>query len=439
MERRDYRSLDINQISMCRLIRMERIRNLLHKNTKSPFVRNTVIVMGGSVIANVLAYGYHVVIGRILGPVQYGELGALLSLFYILNVPSGVIQTGLTKYFSVLKARNNIPQTKELFIRSLKILAIGGTVCFLLLTPFLPFFAKFLQITNVWNLVTLYGVFFAYLLIVPATAYLTGYQLFFTSVVITNISAFLRIVCGSIGAFFGVTWTLFANILSNLATAGMMIVPLKNLLKEKQEPLHISNKKVLAYGLPMMIALLAGTSLYTTDVVLVKHFFDAHSAGIYTSLSVLGKVIFFASFAITSVLFPTIAEKKEKGGGYGRILWMGAGSVAAISALVTTGYFLFPTQVVHLLFGSAYDEAIVYVGWFGLFLSFVSLSTLFIQAYLAASRTIVSYIAAGAAIIQIFLIWIYHDSIMQVIQVNIGVTAGLSVLLALGALKSKDI
>jgi O-antigen/teichoic acid export membrane protein len=171
----------------------------------------------------------------------------------------------------------------------------------------------------------------------------------------------------------------------------------------------------------------------------VKHFFDAQSAGIYTSLSVLGKIIFFASFAITSVLFPTIAERKEKGGGYRHVLWMGAGCVAAISAVVTTVYFLFPTFVVHMLFGSAYDEASMYIGWFGLFLSFVSLSTLFIQSYLAAGRTIVGYIATFAAILQILLIWMFHGSLMQIITVNVAVTGALTIILALGAVKSEGI
>ena len=418
---------------------MNIIRSFLDKNNQSPFVRNTMIVMGGSVIANILAYIYHLIIGRILGPVQYGELGALLSIFYILNVPSGVIQTGLVKYFSVLKARNDKPAAKALFVRSLKTLVIGGSVCFIILLPFFPFFADFLQITNIWNLIILYGVFFSYLFIVPALSYLTGFQLFSKSVVVTNISSVLRIVFGAVAAFFGVIWALFANVVSNFATAILMFVTLKDLLREKHTILNISAKRVVSFGMPMVIALLAGTSLYSTDVVLVKHFFDAHSAGIYTSLSVLGKIIFFASFAITSVLFPTIAEKKAKGSGYRRELWFAVGSVAGISTVVTAGYFLFPTLVVHLLFGSAYDEGIAYIGWFGMFLSFVSLSTLFIQSYLAAGRTVVSYIAACAALSQIVLIWMFHASIMQVIMINIVVTAALTFVLALGTVQSEHI
>jgi len=232
---------------------------------------------------------------------------------------------------------------------------------------------------------------------------------------------------------------LTANIVSNLAATGMSLVPLRNLLKEKSVPLTVSKKRVIAYGLPMMIALLAGTSLYSMDVVLVKHFFDSQSAGIYTSLSVLGKIIFFASFAITAVLFPTIAERKEKGGRYGHMLWTGVACVAGISIIVTAGYFLFPTQVVHLLFGPAYDEGASYIGWFGLFLSFVSLSTLFIQSYLAAGRTVVAYVASFAALSQIILIWIFHASIMQIITVNIAVTGILTIILALGAIKSEGI
>jgi O-antigen/teichoic acid export membrane protein len=248
-----------------------------------------------------------------------------------------------------------------------------------------------------------------------------------------------RILLGVVAAYFGVAWTLGSNIASNVAGFFMMFFPLRNLLREKQVPLAVSTRRAAAYGIPMTFALLAGTSLYSADVILVKHFLNPHAAGIYMSLSVLGKIIFFASFAITSVLFPTIAEHKEKGNNYRHIVWMGAGSVAGISFFVTTCYFLFPRLVVHLLFGSAYDEAVQFVGWFGIFLSFISLSTLFIQTYLAEGKTIVSYIASVAAVLQVVLLFFFHTNIMQIILVNVSVTGSLCAVLVIGFLVRKTV
>jgi len=123
------------------------VRKIIHKISSHSFLKNTVIVMGGSVIGNALAYFYHLAVGRILGPSQYGELGALLSIFYILNVPSGVVQTGLTKYFSILNARQAHGEAKTLLIRSFMVLSACGLLGFIILIPFLHIFAAFLPHT----------------------------------------------------------------------------------------------------------------------------------------------------------------------------------------------------------------------------------------------------------------------------------------------------
>ena len=77
--------------------------NLISKKLRSlllhPFVKGGLVVMGGAMAANVSAYLYHLIVGRILGPVAYGELAALLALFFILNVPSSVLQTISVKFF----------------------------------------------------------------------------------------------------------------------------------------------------------------------------------------------------------------------------------------------------------------------------------------------------------------------------------------------------
>ena len=82
-----------------------------------PFIKGSAIMFGGTMVTNVLAYLYHLVVGRILGPVGYGELAALLSIFYILNSPSIVIQNILVKFFSQLKAKQDLGQAKRLFLR----------------------------------------------------------------------------------------------------------------------------------------------------------------------------------------------------------------------------------------------------------------------------------------------------------------------------------
>ena len=71
-----------------------------------PLAKGSLIILVGSMLANVGAYAYHVLVGRLLGPVIYGEFSALLSLFYIINIGSGVVQTILAKFFHSFEREN---------------------------------------------------------------------------------------------------------------------------------------------------------------------------------------------------------------------------------------------------------------------------------------------------------------------------------------------
>src|SRR3989344_3704318 len=141
-------------------------------------VRNSIVVMGGSMVANVLAYLYHLIVGRILGPQGYGELAALLSLFYILNVPSIVVQTILTKFFSILKATNKPGEAKYLFFSSLRTILILSLVGLGLVALSVDAVAAFLRIESKVNFYWLYVIFALYFIGVVPLSLLAAYQRF---------------------------------------------------------------------------------------------------------------------------------------------------------------------------------------------------------------------------------------------------------------------
>ena len=126
------------------------MNTLKNKLFAHPLFKNSAIVLAGSMGANVAGWLYHVFVGRILGTQAYGELAALLALFYILNVPSTVIQTVLVKFFSLLKARNEHGQAKRLIriatVRILLVEALGFVFVF--------FFSQRIQLLSFISLIT---------------------------------------------------------------------------------------------------------------------------------------------------------------------------------------------------------------------------------------------------------------------------------------------
>ena len=249
-----------------------------------------------------------------------------------------------------------------------------------------------------------------------------SFQLFLASSVVTNIGMLLRLVFGVLGAPFGLIGVLIGNIISNVISYVINFVPIWGLIRVKSKPLSISKADAAVYSVPTLLATLGTIALYSQDVLLVKHFFSAYEAGIYASLAVLGKVIFYTSAALGFVMFPMIVEKKERKESYHGMVLSALGAVVALSSILTLGYFMAPAFIVRIMYGTAFDGAIPFMGLFGIFITFFTLVNLLTTIFLAIGRTRVWVISMGGALTQGVGLWFFHASLYQVIHINIGVT-----------------
>ncbi|MEK7543308.1 MAG: hypothetical protein AAB557_00405 [Patescibacteria group bacterium] len=416
---------------------MEKIKEFITKISQHTLALSSVIVFAGSMGANIAGWLYHVFVGRILGTEGYGELAALLSLFYILNVPSSVITTILVKFFSVLKAGEEQGQAKRLIrVATIKIL-LAETIGMLLLLVFSRSIASFLNIESLWYVVWLYLIFATFIVSVVNGSAIQGFQLFTASSVLTTIGMTLRLVFGAGFAYFGVGWVLVSNIFSNIINFGLSFIPLRFMARIKEKPLTINRRQALGFSIPTFITTLGITLLFSQDVLLVKHYFTSHEAGIYASLSILGRVLFYATGAVSFVLFPVVSERNASGKGHARLVAIGLMIIALVCIGLTAFYFIAP-GIVLIAFGKAFYGAAQYMGPFAIFMSFFSLSSILIQTLLALDKVNVWIITAGCALLQTLLLILFHDTLFTVIVVNIAVSVILfsSLLLYYGLGKS---
>lgn len=403
---------------------MGKIKEFITKITGISLALNSAIVFAGSMGANIAGWLYHLFVGRILGTEGYGELAALLSLFYILNVPSGVIQTILVKFFSVFKATNEQGQAKKLIrVATTKILLVGG-IGMLIVLVFSRGIASFLHIESLWYVVWLYLIFATFVVSIVNGSAIAGFQLFTASSVLVTIGMTLRLVFGVAFAYFGVGWTLVSNIFSNSIAYGLSFIPLRFFAHTPEKPITINRKEILGFSIPAFITTLGITLLFSQDVLLVKHYVTSYEAGIYASLSVLGKVLFYATGAVSFVLFPVVSERQASGKGHTRLVAVGLFIIGLVCIGLTAFYFIAP-QIVLLAFGKAFYGAAQYMGMFAIFMSFFSLSSILIQTLLAMDKVKVWMITSAGALLQTFLLVSFHNSIFQVIGVNIAVSIGL--------------
>ncbi len=399
---------------------MKKIILKLHAFIAHPLAKGSFIILVGSMVANVGAYAYHVLVGRLLGPVIYGEFSALLSLFYIINIGSGVVQTILAKFFSQLRARKLLEEVPSLFWAAFRYISLVSLIGFLVAVVSSHALSEFLHISSSY-FIWLYFLFVSFIFSVINISIMQSFQLFLASSVVTNIGMLLRLVFGVLGAPFGLIGVLIGNIISNVISYGINFVPIWGLIRVKSKPLSITRADAADYSLPTLLATLGTIALYSQDVLLVRHFFSPYEAGIYASLAVLGKVIFYTSAALGFVMFPMIVEKKERKESYHGMVLSALGAVAALSSILTLGYFIAPAFIVRIMYGTAFDGAIPFMGLFGIFITFFTLVNLLITIFLAIGRMRVWVITMGAAITQAIGLWLFHASLYQVIYINIAV------------------
>jgi O-antigen/teichoic acid export membrane protein len=172
------------------------------------------------------------------------------------------------------------------------------------------------------------------------------------------------------------------------------------------------------YALPVLGQALAFTSLFTVDVILVKHYFPSQEAGLYAAVSMLGKIIYFAASPIIHVMFPVVSQKKSDGKNYDQVFFISLAATSAIAYGIVVFYKLFPEFTTGLLYGSQYLSASIYLVWMGMFTATYTVCSLLVNFALSLGKTKVVLIPMLVSLLQVFLISIYHNDLFQVIKIS---------------------
>jgi O-antigen/teichoic acid export membrane protein len=278
-----------------------------------------------------------------------------------------------------------------------------------------------LHLSNPTLFTLLYFFLVISLLTIATGSVLTGYQKFVWVSAMTALAILIKLMISIPFVRWGVSGVMLAAVLAGILAYGLYFIPLRFLLTARAKPSELKRRDMLGFAVPTLLTQLGITSLYSTDIILVRHFFSARDAGIYAALAILGKIVFYASSAVPTVLFPIASERSAAGTKTKKLIVSAVGIVAAISAGITLTYFLFPNIIVSLLFGNAYNSAGSMLGLFGVFLSLFSIGSIITTACLAVGFVRIWFFAVAAAIAQIIGIAMFHASISGVIAINIGV------------------
>ena len=119
--------------------------NLLQKNT---VVGGGFIFFVGGIVANALNYAYRLAMGRMLGPEFFGELTALLSLVFIVAVPSDPFYSAAARFSAIFHTQATPEKVRVLFAYFMRVMGIASCALIFITLIFHGVIQDFLQLSE---------------------------------------------------------------------------------------------------------------------------------------------------------------------------------------------------------------------------------------------------------------------------------------------------
>ena len=396
---------------------------------KSVFLRQNAIFFIGSLIVSVLNYAYYPALSRLLSIEQYGEIQVLISIFMQLTL----LMTVLTQVTVSIVANYSDKHKQQQVMFELEKLALytGGVVIILGIILSSPV-SQALKFDSAWPFFVLLLAFFSTIPFTFRSAYLRGRQQFGTVSVANIIAAGSKIIASMafIGFGLGVAGAIGGVIAAQLLAFGFTILRARK--HGFGRPVGSSWRTLpdiklllpeLRYTAFVLSVSLSTTLLFSLDVIAVKYFFDAETAGGYAGVATIAKIIFFLTASVAQVMMPTLKDHLPKA--EHRLTLMKSLIMVGVLGGVTTALFaLAPGPTVRLLMGTTYEAYAHLLPLLSVALFVISIVNLIASYYIALRRYKLTFPILAGLLATILLLGYRHSSLDAIVQnLLLGATA----------------
>ncbi len=380
-------------------------------SAEQKFMISVLIVNGGN-------YLYNLLLGRILGPEQFADAALLITFLLVLSFVAMTFQLSTAK-FSVL-FENDVFKS---FINIIhKYSGITGIFCGLLLI----IFSKELQVifnTQSSMMFVIFGIGVPIYFVMSVNRGIFQGSKKFDSLALTYQGEMLsRLLITLILLYaIGTSTTI-------LVALGITFSFLFGLIPFRSQELELTKKHILPPGeSKYILRFFLLTAFYeltqiiinNSDILMVKHYFETYEAGLYASLALIGRVVYFVAWMFVMLLLPKVVQKQKDGEEHGSILMSYVLYITLLSAVIVLGCYLFPEFVIHMMFGSEY-VSIAHLLWkYAIATSLFAISNIFAYYFLSLDQYTPVVISALLGISQVVLIVFFHSSLSEVVFVQI--------------------
>ncbi len=323
--------------------------------------------------------------GRVLIPSDFAVLQTLNSVALVYTTASGVFQPVVSRFIAEARGRGRYDEAPAIFQTFLRTAFWLGLILGTLVFLFAEGIGKSLNLPP-WTIqISAAVILFSSVRPIAAGA-LQGSENFMAFGMARLALSLARILCVFflVQAGFGLTGAVIALPFGWLVSVvcGFLLLSRSFWTRSKLvlQSLLREGAKLSFYALMAYIAYMSLTSL---DLIWVNQNLSGELAGAYAGLALMRRIVALLPGVAVTVMFPRVVRALTAGELPTRILVQTAAIILAVSGALSVLYFMFDNQLIGIIFGREYQAAAPLLGWMGIAMIGVSLSSIWLNYYLA--------------------------------------------------------
>ncbi|MAX71400.1 MAG: sugar isomerase [Flavobacteriaceae bacterium] len=375
------------------------------------FMLSVLVVNGGN-------YLYNLILGRVLGPAQFADAAVLITFLLVLSFIAMTFQL-VTAKFSVLFEGDTF---KSFVAKIYKQSFLVGVVLGILIVVFASQLQSVFNISSS-NMFVIFGcgVPLYFLMSVNRGTYQGKKSYKDLSITYQGEMLSRLVITLAIILLLGIkaSWVIALGILLSFVFG---LYPFKTSQISFNKTLNLNethSKQIKRFFLLTAFYELTQIIINNSDILLVKHYFESYEAGLYASLALIGRIVYFIAWMFVMLLLPAVVELKKEGKETASVLFKYVGYIAIISAIIVIGCVLFPELIITILFGEAYIDMAPLLWQYAIATSMFALSNIFAYYYLSLDKYVPVIISGVFGMLQVVLVVFYHNSLTEVVHMQI--------------------
>ncbi len=390
---------------------------LKYKELSEKTLYSGVFLVLSTFLVNVINFLYNAYLGRALDLSDFGTISLISSFLYLSQVPLSALSRTVTYKSAFFLGKHSTAfnafwqRTRKNTIKLSFIIAM----LWLFLTPYLPSLFRsdnilpFLLFTPIWIIGFAGAV---------DDGYLGGNMKFVVEGLMAISQAVSKFVITYIFVSLGLTDWIYVAIPLSILTSfiiGWWSARKIKFVHEKQK--EISLNFPVKFYTSSILAKVSSAAFLSFDLILAKMFLDPQSAGLYSLLSLSGKIIFMVGNQFTQFIVPVISKHEGQGISSTKTFYklLSLTTFFSLAGFIVLG--LFGDVTVPFLFGEKTLPIVKYLPMF----TIAMVMQVVIQSVVSFHQSknnhffpVVSFLISSMSLAWIF---VYHDNIASIVNV----------------------